>query len=72
MLKDPTARAILVSAVLVVAAILAHAWYTRQPRYQEVHANGSVVIRLDRSTGEVVRCVPADSGQAYECGKPDP
>jgi hypothetical protein len=68
MLKDPIARAIVLSGALVAAAILAHAWYAMLPRYELIHTSGQITMRLDRWTGAVAMCVP-DGPEAVECTK---
>jgi len=52
-----TARAILIVGVMLAVVLLVHAYLTRPPRYQIVHAvEGSRVERLDTLTGEVLSC----------------
>lgn len=58
-----TARAIVIAAVLLAAAILAHAFTTwSSPHYQFVPIEDGKVARLDTRTGHILICAPAKDG----------
>jgi len=59
-------RALLLSALLIAAAIVAHGFLTRPPRYTFVAVAGSKYIaRGDKQTGVVASCVPSEDNQGY-------
>ena len=65
-----TARAVLLGALLVTAAILVHAYVTQPARYR--FATGQTPSRIKREdtrSGEVVECerTPTEDGATYKC-----
>lgn len=63
--SDNVALTLILSSVLVSAAIVVHGYLTRPPRYQIVRVNESQVARLDTRTGIIVRCGGASP---LDCG----
>ena len=56
-----TARAILLSALLIALAIAGGAWWSAAQgvgatRYQLANTGGGATVRLDRQTGDLIEC----------------
>ena len=54
-----TARAVLLSAVLIAATIIGAAWWSGKAqgqRYQLVNVGSGETARLDRQTGDLIQC----------------
>lgn len=69
-----TSRAILASALLISASVTGSAWIITQrapanERYQIVNTGSGSTVRLDRETGDLVRCDASDCASMIKGGK---
>jgi hypothetical protein len=56
-----TARAVIISGMMVAGSILLHAWITRPPSYQIASQSQGWFLRFDTRTGAVLRCSSYDN-----------
>ncbi|MCK9543198.1 MAG: hypothetical protein M0R03_14350 [Novosphingobium sp.] len=69
-----TARAIVFSAVLISITIMGATWFTTNRinagnRYQIVNTGSGSTVRLDRQTGDLLRCQRAVCASVVKDGK---